>query len=259
MPAQVVVLKRSRRPLFALLGVIPAWFRAVWTAFRFERNPGFLGSAKGLRLGSAQPAERAHPHVSPRAEDSQQRFLDEQILRILGVSEAGSVARADYETSGRCDVESHEVLGLFEQLLEVSGEAAIQLLDLSAIDFLGRRAPDRRFEVLYDITIDVTIDRAMNGADDLVGGPVGNPAAPRRVSIHVALPEDKAEIESVGRFFPAALALEREVFDLFGIRFVSHPDLRRILLPAGFEGSPLRKPGDQRSAADASLDAEANR
>lgn len=48
-------------------------------------------------------------------------------------------------------------------------------------------------------------------------------------------------IDSLVPIWPGANWLEREIFDLFGIRFEGHPDLRRILLPDGFEGSPLRR------------------
>jgi NADH:ubiquinone oxidoreductase subunit C len=53
--------------------------------------------------------------------------------------------------------------------------------------------------------------------------------------------DDVAGIFSLTRVFPASNWMEREIYDLFGIRFRSHPDMRRILTDYGFSGNPLRK------------------
>ncbi len=62
-----------------------------------------------------------------------------------------------------------------------------------------------------------------------------------RLRLKVRVPGEDPKIDSVVPVWPAANALEREVFDLFGIRFEGHPALRRILMPEDWEGYPLRK------------------
>ncbi|MGZ4114464.1 MAG: NADH-quinone oxidoreductase subunit C [Actinomycetota bacterium] len=62
-----------------------------------------------------------------------------------------------------------------------------------------------------------------------------------RLRVKVGLPDEDPRVPSVTGLFPTANFQEREVFDLFGIGFDGHPDLRRILMPEGWEGYPLRK------------------
>ncbi|HTK94414.1 MAG TPA: NADH-quinone oxidoreductase subunit C [Terriglobales bacterium] len=61
-----------------------------------------------------------------------------------------------------------------------------------------------------------------------------------RVRLKVRLAEDEP-IESITSVWPSANFFEREIFDLFGIRFVGHPNLIRLLMPEDWEGHPLRK------------------
>lgn len=61
------------------------------------------------------------------------------------------------------------------------------------------------------------------------------------IELHVAVPRAKAELDTVTDVWPAADWHEREAWDMMGIRYLGHPDLRRILLKDDFVGHPLRK------------------
>jgi NADH-quinone oxidoreductase subunit C len=91
------------------------------------------------------------------------------------------------------------------------------LSDVCAVDYLPR-VP--RFEVVYHLY---------------------SPARNHRVRIKAHVPEADARIASAVALYDSADWMEREVWDLYGIRFEGHPDLRRILLYDEFEGHPLRK------------------
>jgi NADH-quinone oxidoreductase subunit C len=101
------------------------------------------------------------------------------------------------------------------------------LMDLCAVDYLGR---EPRFEVVYHLA---SIETEPRGHE---------PARVRaRLRVKVGVPEEPCECPSVVALWPAANWMEREVYDLYGIRFAGHPDLRRILLYEQFRGHPLRK------------------
>ena len=90
------------------------------------------------------------------------------------------------------------------------------LIDITAIDF---PAKEKRFQLVYHF-----LSMSEN----------------RRCKIITAV-SNKDRVNSVTSVFECANWFEREIFDLFGIKFLSHPDLRRILTDYGFEGHPLRK------------------
>ncbi len=91
------------------------------------------------------------------------------------------------------------------------------LSDATAVDYLGETP---RFEVVYHL-----YSLRHN----------------RRLRIKVRVPEEDCQVASLCELWPAANWFEREIWDLYGIRFKGHPDLRRILLYEEFEGYPLRK------------------
>ncbi len=91
------------------------------------------------------------------------------------------------------------------------------LLDVFGADLLGIRSP--RFEVIYNL-----LSYKLNN----------------RITVKVAV-EDQQNVFSVGKIFSSAGWYEREIFDMYGISFTGHDDMRRILTDYNFEGNPMRK------------------
>ena len=91
-----------------------------------------------------------------------------------------------------------------------------QITDIAGVDFPDRQ---KRFDVIYHF-----LSFKHNS----------------RLRIKIIIGEDES-IPSITSIFPAANWFEREAFDMYGIQFKDHPDLRRILTDYGFEGYPLRK------------------
>jgi NADH-quinone oxidoreductase subunit C len=97
------------------------------------------------------------------------------------------------------------------------------LADILPVDYYPR---EPRFEVTY-----------------LVAslGVAGFGATPQRLRVRARVPGDDPRLPTVSDVWPAANWPEREAYDLFGITFDGHPDLRRILMPDDWDGFPLRK------------------
>jgi NADH-quinone oxidoreductase subunit C len=112
---------------------------------------------------------------------------------------------------------------------------------------LLRDDPELRFNFLSDITcVDwYPSEPRFEVVYHLVGLPKSNSGPIKgsvpRVRLKVRLPGEDPTLESVVSVWPSANFPEREIFDLFGIRFEGHPYLRRILMPDDWEGNPLRK------------------
>jgi NADH-quinone oxidoreductase subunit C len=62
-----------------------------------------------------------------------------------------------------------------------------------------------------------------------------------RITVKLRLPTDSPKVDSVTNEWPTANHQEREVYDMFGVSFDDHPDLRRILMPEDYEGHPQRR------------------
>ena len=108
---------------------------------------------------------------------------------------------------------------------------------LSAAEFL-RTDPSLRFSFLSDITC---VDRFPLEPRFEVNYHLLSIDRRDRLRLKVKLPGSDPVVHSVTPLWPGANWHERENFDLFGVRFEGHPDLRRILMPDDWEGYPLRK------------------
>lgn len=98
--------------------------------------------------------------------------------------------------------------------------------------------PGQRFDMMSDVT---AVDYGRGRPVEVVYQMFSTPFA-RALRVRCPLPLDALEIDSVCDLWKSANWLEREVYDLFGVTFRGHPDLRRILMPSDYaEGHPLRK------------------
>ena len=108
----------------------------------------------------------------------------------------------------------------FDVLRHLADAGFDLLVDVTCVDYLEYRGARRRYGLVY-----------------LLASTLTN----QRLTVRVFLDDPEPAVRSVVPIWPAANWLEREVWDMFGIRFIGHPDLRRLMMPEEFTAHPLRK------------------
>ena len=141
------------------------------------------------------------------------QLLEENITNAFQDSDVRILVRNDELT---VYVDKEFLLPLMEQLKAHPDFLFRTLIDVTAIDYLGE---EKRFQVIYHL-----LSMIHN----------------QRVRVKVSLSEGD-EISSITDIYASSDWYEREVFDMYGIKFSGHRDLRRILTDYGFRGHPLRK------------------
>ncbi len=164
---------------------------------------------------SAAAAEGAKPAVPAKpAGPTPQPWESELVARLKRVYGSGIREASTYLGQNYMVVELsilHELLGVLRDQ-----EQFDYCVDITAVHYPAR---EKQFDIVY-ILYSFPLNQRI------------------RVKTQIA---DGASLPSVFDLWPTADWLEREVFDMFGIRFDGHPGLKRILLPEGWKGHPLRK------------------
>jgi NADH-quinone oxidoreductase subunit C len=143
--------------------------------------------------------------------------VDKSTIDAL-IAKFPAVKSSEFRKQTRAVVPAEDV---FSALKFLQHERGFDLLvDITCVDYLNYRGATDRFGLVYVLTNTVTNER---------------------LTLRTFLNEPELSVPSVTPLWEGANWLEREVWDMFGISFDGHPDLRRILLPEEFEAFPLRK------------------
>ncbi|MCA9266090.1 MAG: NADH-quinone oxidoreductase subunit C [Planctomycetales bacterium] len=128
------------------------------------------------------------------------------------------VTTSEYRGQVRVVVPADQLYAALEYLQDARGFDL--LVDLTCVDYLNYRGATDRFGLVYQLA---------------------NTQTNERLAVRAMLNEPDLTVPSVVPLWAGANWMEREVWDLFGIQFAGHPDLRRIVLPEQFTSHPLRK------------------
>ncbi|MDQ3755032.1 MAG: NADH-quinone oxidoreductase subunit C [Acidobacteriota bacterium] len=192
-----------------------------------EKKARLIAEAKARAAAkeSVAPATPGAPAAAPKApvkkkeegptpKDASDHPL---VKRVSAALDGAVVESAEFLTQLGIRIDPPRIVEACEFLKRDQETPFNYLSDLTCVHFPER--PDAPFEIVYNLySISANV----------------------RVRLYVATTEE-AGVESVTSVWPAANWMEREVYDLFGVRFQNHPDLRRLLLPPDWEGHPFRK------------------
>jgi NADH-quinone oxidoreductase subunit C len=155
--------------------------------------------------------------------------MDAQVLDLVQQSvPAGAIEAAHAVDMPTAYVTREHLVEVCRTLRDHPGLQFSFLVEITAVDY---HPAEPRYEVVYHLA-------CLGDAYAQAGGA----APPRRLRLKVRVPDEASPwAHSLVTLWPAANWLEREVYDLFGIAFTGHPDLRRILTPDDWTGHPLRK------------------
>jgi NADH-quinone oxidoreductase subunit C len=143
-------------------------------------------------------------------------------LDTLSAKFPGAFATSEFRDNRRVLVSAEKAGGVLVPLLRcLKDECGFDFLaDLGGVDYLNYPGATDRYAVVYGLA---------------------NTATAERLFVKAFANDPDPELPSVVGLWRGAEWMEREVFDLYGVRFAGHPDLRRILMPHEFAAHPLRK------------------
>ena len=147
--------------------------------------------------------------------------MDDGKLDTLGqtiVSALGGAATGHSVAFGQLtvDVKAEKIVEVVKFLRDDQSCRFVNITDVTAVDYPGR---EKRFDVVYHLL---------------------SPTLNTRIRVR-AEADENTQVPSIIDVFPGADWFERETYDLYGVIFTGHPDMRRILTDYGFDGHPLRK------------------
>jgi NADH-quinone oxidoreductase subunit C len=194
-------------------------------------------------------ADKPDPATEPIQPEVELSPMMRRVTEILG---SRIIGHRSFRGEDRIQVAREHIVEV-GQILRDDAELAFDLLlDVTAIDYLGQPDDFERIPNILDQEQPV-LRRRPASRHELVLPPRGphprfavvyhltSTTRLHRLRIKCRVPEDDPTIASLTPIWPGANWLERETYDLYGIQFIGHPDLRRIYLNEEFVGHPLRK------------------